>query len=941
MSHIPRDGGSVTVDHIMSAETPIQTHLIEANAAYASNFTHGDLALPPAKKYLVLTCMDARIDPAAALGISPGDAHVIRNAGASAHEALRSIVISQQLLGTREVILIKHTDCGMLTFTNEVARGLVAENLGAEAAAEVEGLDFLTFPELEEEVRSDVEWLRGRKAVAEVPVSGWVYDVRADPKSSRRLGHLYLQVFNLYLHPTLYLDLSPARMIMVASKEPPQAQPSFEFTPESLLAEAEFIIDRTKALEDHLAATLTPETATFKNLLVPLTDDDLAARSRTSLLHFIGTVHADQALRDASLEADKLLNAAWTESIARRDIAALVKAVYERHTRGEETLDAEDSHLLEQTWGGYRRNGSALEEGPERDRFLELKRELQEILNAARKTLNEADDGVWFTREELEGVPDRNIAKYRRHEDGSETYRVTFRGGDYPALMQNAVNSATRKKAYLARYNRFPENVDRLKKIVKLRDILAKILKYENHASLKMESRMSESVETVVDFLQDLRTRLTPIGKEDIQAVLELKRSHLQGRGITDEEELSTLYEWDWAFYVRMYDREKFALDMTKFPEYFEVWHTLKGMFSIFERLFGLVFRSAECNAWHEDVILYTVWDSEERGGDFLGYLYLDIFNRKGKLSQARHTSIVPGYINQGRGKRQYRVSTLVLSLSKPTPDTPTLLIHGEVKTMFHELGHAIHYLVSKTKYALGFSRDFVEIPSIMLENWIWEPDVLIEVSRHYSLLGEDHRKHWEAEKTKAIIQGKPAEEPQPTLPRTFATDLARTRAVNGTQHILSLIHQALFDLTIHTGTGYNDVSEIDPTRLYNELGNEIRMLAGCLDKRTGEPNTIGQASFGHIFRAYDAGYFAYAMARTIAMDLYTSFFANDPMNSQIGANYRQNFLELGARRPESEILQNFLGRKPSTIPFFEFLANAPKPGSESETEAKLQSRLA
>ncbi|KAF2398585.1 carbonate dehydratase, partial [Trichodelitschia bisporula] len=158
--------------------TPVQKNLVAANEAYAASFTSGDLALPPAKKYLVLTCMDARIDPAAALGIPLGDAHIIRNAGAWAADALRSIVISQTLLGTREIVLVKHTGCGMLTFKNEDAHALVKEKLGSEAAGEIEGLEFQPFPELEEEVRRDVEWLRGRKVLwPGTVVSGWVYEV--------------------------------------------------------------------------------------------------------------------------------------------------------------------------------------------------------------------------------------------------------------------------------------------------------------------------------------------------------------------------------------------------------------------------------------------------------------------------------------------------------------------------------------------------------------------------------------------------------------------------------------------------------------------------------------------------------------------------------------------------------------------------------------------
>ncbi|KAK4034231.1 carbonic anhydrase [Parachaetomium inaequale] len=158
----------------------IQTNVEAASASYAASFTKGHLALPPAKKYLVLTCMDARIDPAQAFGIELGDAHVIRNAGASAVDALRSVVISQQLLGTTEVVLVKHTGCGMLTFKNEDAYQVVGKQLGQAALDELteKKLDFLPFPELEKAVVEDVEFLRASKLVAEsVVISGWVYEV--------------------------------------------------------------------------------------------------------------------------------------------------------------------------------------------------------------------------------------------------------------------------------------------------------------------------------------------------------------------------------------------------------------------------------------------------------------------------------------------------------------------------------------------------------------------------------------------------------------------------------------------------------------------------------------------------------------------------------------------------------------------------------------------
>ncbi|KAI9650481.1 hypothetical protein NHQ30_000497 [Ciborinia camelliae] len=163
-------------------ETFIQKNLIESNKAYAATFKQGDLALPPAKKYAVVTCMDARIDPSAAFGIALGDAHIIRNAGGSARDALRSLVISQQLLGTDEILLIKHTGCGMLTFTNEDAVQIVEDRLGrgAKKALEMFGDDFQPFGNLDAQVRSDVEWLRTVEVIpGKVGVSGWVYEVQS------------------------------------------------------------------------------------------------------------------------------------------------------------------------------------------------------------------------------------------------------------------------------------------------------------------------------------------------------------------------------------------------------------------------------------------------------------------------------------------------------------------------------------------------------------------------------------------------------------------------------------------------------------------------------------------------------------------------------------------------------------------------------------------
>ncbi len=152
----------------------VTDELLEANAAYAATFDKGDLPLPPARHVAVVTCMDARILPSKILGLAEGDAHVIRNAGGRAKDALRSLVISQRLLGTNEVVVIHHTDCGMLTFTNDQLQSQVRKELNADAST----VDFLPFPDLEESVRDDVALLRSSELIPPtVPIRGFVYDV--------------------------------------------------------------------------------------------------------------------------------------------------------------------------------------------------------------------------------------------------------------------------------------------------------------------------------------------------------------------------------------------------------------------------------------------------------------------------------------------------------------------------------------------------------------------------------------------------------------------------------------------------------------------------------------------------------------------------------------------------------------------------------------------
>jgi metallopeptidase MepB len=326
---------------------------------------------------------------------------------------------------------------------------------------------------------------------------------------------------------------------------------------------------------------------------------------------------------------------------------------------------------------------------------------------------------------------------------------------------------------------------------------------------------MAKTPETVTEFLGDLRKRLTAGGKKEVDRLLELKKSDLESRGLPFD---GRYYLWDHRFYDRLMVEKQYQIDETKIAEYFPIQTTISGMLNIFEELLGFVFvelgpedrakvsptGKGEDISWHEDVIIFSVWDDAGEGDGFVGYLYLDLHPRLGKYGHAANFNLQPGFIKKD-GSRRYPATALVCNFSKPTATKPSLLKHDEVVTLFHELGHGIHDLAGRTKYSRfhGTStvRDFVEAPSQMLENWCWTPDVLRRLS-----------KHWESGNK---------------IPDELIEKLIATKHVNDGLFNLRQLHFGLFDMTIHSPKSHEDVEKLDVSSLYNRLRVEISGLVG------------------------------------------------------------------------------------------------------------------
>lgn len=358
--------------------------------------------------------------------------------------------------------------------------------------------------------------------------------------------------------------------------------------------------------------------------------------------------------------------------------------------------------------------------------------------------------------------------------------------------------------------------------IIELRDEAARLLGYPDHASVRVEEKMAKNPATINGFLNGLRGRLLEGGKQDIASLLEYKKKDYEERGLEFD---GNFYMWDTSYYSRIQKEKQYSIDEIAISQYFPVDPTFKGMLKIFEEIFGLVFveikeedrkrisatGKAEDIVWHEDVHLYSVWNDEEAGNEFVGYLYIDLHPRDNKYGHNANFGIDPGYL-KADGTRNYPSTALVCNFSKPSANKPSLLKHHEVVTLFHELGHGIHDLVARTKYSYFHGTsvvdDFVEAPSQMLENWCWTPSVLKSLSRH-----------WES---------------NDQITDELINKLISTKNLNSATQNLGQLLIGTFDMTIHTPKSHEAVKELDAGKLWNTLRGEITGIKGPEDVGEG-----------------------------------------------------------------------------------------------------------
>lgn len=692
-----------------------------------------------------------------------------------------------------------------------------------------------------------------------------------------------------YPHHPFQSCLSHHRMTSTSTVLP---KLNFKLSAEDLLKECRASIDAMRSEYDRIGAIPLAE-CRFETVMRPWTLAESRFTTQIASFNFPQYVSPSAEIRDASVEATRLIDEFSIETSMREDLFKVAKTVSEK----KEQLPAEEARFLAKVLLEFKHNGLFLESEADRAALKAKRQKLADLCTDFSKTMNDDATELLFTAEDLDGATPDFLASLQR--DGDK-YRVSMKYPDLFGVLRNVKKESVRRLMDETNGRKCEANRAVLAEALKLRQECAQILGYTDHAQFRLEDKMAKSPAAVRTFLDDLRNKLTPFAQKEIAKLRALKAEDL-GKTLEEVE----LRSWDYQFYTRILLEREYALNEELVREYFSLTRVIAEMLKIFEQVLGLKFRQVPDAfqrglVWHEDVTLWEVWNSPEalaafpEDSEFVGHFYLDLFPRPGKYTHAACWDLQPGNVLYDGKTRQFPVAGMVANFTKPTGEKPSLLKHDEVVTLFHELGHAMHDMCARVRlsrfHGTSVEGDFVEAPSQMLENWCWNEEMLVRLSSHY-LRSQEH------------------------LPADLVSALVRTKNLNAGLLNLRQIFFATWDLVIHgdaTGRFY-PVGAVDSE--YERLRQEIALIP--------QPQNVWPAaSFGHMMGGYDAGYYGYMWSQVFSADMFYTVFAPkltaDPLGP--GLKYRKSILRVGGSRDGMDSLVEFLGREPIPEPFLKSL---------------------
>ncbi len=578
----------------------------------------------------------------------------------------------------------------------------------------------------------------------------------------------------------------------------------------------------------------------------------------TPLSH-LNSVENSKQTQKAYEESLPLLSHYHTKLSQNRDI-------YEAFLRVETDDDAQ-KEVLKQEIRDFRLSGVELPEDRKK-RLEEINLRLSELNNRFSQNLLDATNAyelIVEKREDVEGIPPSDLELAETERDGKKVWRFTLQIPSYMAYMTYGPNRSLREELYRAYVTRAPQNGEVIDEILRLRDEKAKILGFDRYTELSLQTKTAPSDNAVLDFLNRLADASLPYAEKEVQKLRELAK----------RDGIDEIQSYDVAFYSEKLKKIELDFDDEQTRPYFEQKRVLEGMLDFVSELFGIEFDKVDVPVWNEKVAVYDL----KREGETFSRIYFDLEARSSKRGgawmndwQTRH--------EDPEGREHPASAFVVCNFSPSTEQTPSLLRHDDVVTLFHEMGHAIHHLFSRVKERFvsgihGVAWDVVEFPSQFLENFAYEKSILKRFAFHYE-------------------SGEP-------MPEELIEKIRRSKNFMAATGMLRQIEFALFDFMLHR-------------KLYQ--GDEVQNLLDSLRERLSlvKPPSYNrfQWGFAHIFAGgYAAGYFSYKWAEVLSADAFFACFEKGEIKRELADGYRRNILEMGGSRPMDELYRRWLGRDP------------------------------
>ena len=620
-----------------------------------------------------------------------------------------------------------------------------------------------------------------------------------------------------------------------------------------------------------------PLPANFENTFETLERCGKLLDTASSVFFNLNSSETSGEMQQLAQELSPMLTAYSSDILMDEELFARIKQAYENSI--EDNLNAEQKMLREKTFKSFVRNGANLK-GKDKETLKTLNTKLSKLSLTFGENLLKASNAfeMWIDKEDdLVGLPDgfKEASAMAAKAKGKENnWLITLEYPSYIPFMKYSENRELRKKLYLAFGSRSFQkdennNESNVQEISKLRHQKANLLGYASHANLILEERMAEKPGKVYQLLDELLEHALPVAKKEMEEIQELS-NRLNGP--------SPIERWDFSYYSEKFKNEKFAINDEILKPYFQLEKVIDGAFITAEKLYGITFEKLEnIQKYHDDVITYAVKDKE---GKHLSVFYADFFPRAGKRDGAWMTSFSGQNKYDGLDTRP--LVSIVCNFTKPTDTKPSLLTFGEVTTLFHEFGHALHGMMANGYYeslsGTSVYWDFVELPSQLMENWCYEKECLDLFARHY--------------------------ETDEIIPIDLVQKIKDSANFLSGYQTVRQVGLGRLDMSWH------NLTSIPTNSVYEFEENAIKGT----ELFPPSQETTTSCAFSHIFQGgYSAGYYSYKWAEVLEADTFELFKETGIYNKETATSFLENILSRGGSEHPMELYKKFRGKEPST----------------------------